>query len=78
MMPLVLPSPASVDRRRTVPVVDELRREALERLYQRRETVENLIRSLEDYQRVEAARSAVCVDINAVRKCSSDFSQSQI
>ena len=77
MMPLVLPSPASAERNRAGSV-NSLRRQALERLYRRRETLENLIRSLEDYQDAKTARRAVCLDINAVRKLSSDFAQSQI
>jgi len=76
MMPLVLPSPTSAERSRAVSV-NMLRRQALERLYRRRETVENLIRSLEDYQEANTGR-AVCLDINAARKSSSDFAQSQI
>ncbi|PWU12133.1 MAG: hypothetical protein C5B51_01250 [Terriglobia bacterium] len=67
-MPLMLPSPGSSVRSR-VPPVNLLRRQALERLYRRRETVENLIRSLEDYQRLKTA-DRPCVDISAARKCS--------
>jgi len=76
MMPLVLPSPTSAERSRVVSV-NMLRRQALERLYRRRETVENLIRSLEDYQ-ANGSRRAVCLDISAARKSLSDFAQSQI
>jgi hypothetical protein len=74
MTPLMLPSPASNQRSRSSPV-DLLRRQALERLYRRRETVDNLIRSLENYQEGRVSDHAVCVDINAARKCSSGFSQ---
>ena len=49
---------------------DELRREALARLYRRRVVVENLIRSLEDYQRAESARPAEISELISVRKCS--------
>lgn len=77
MTPLTLPSPASAERSRLLPV-DVLRRQALARLYERRETVENLIRSLEDYQRTKADPQAPCIDISARRKCSSNFSQLQI
>ena len=77
MMPLTLPSHVSAERSRLMPV-DVLRRQALARLYERRETVDNLIRSLEDYQRAKVTTQAVCLDISARRKCSSSFAQSQI
>jgi hypothetical protein len=76
MMPLALPSPTSAVRSRTVS--DMLRRQALERLYRRRETVDLLIRSLEDYHEAKTEIRAVCVDISAARKSSSNFVQSQI
>jgi len=74
MPPFTLPSPASAERSRLMPV-DVLRRQALERLYERREVVENLIRSLEDYERARTARRPACVDISSRRKCSSSFAQ---
>jgi hypothetical protein len=78
MTPLTLPSPASAERSRLMPV-DLLRRQALERLYMRRETVDNLIRSLENYQRTKtAAPPPVCIEITARRTCRSNFAQSQI
>ena len=77
MTPLVLPPPASTERSRVLPV-DDLRREALARLYQRRDTVDTLIRSLEDYQRSQARAGAICVDITARRKCSSNSARLQI
>ena len=77
MMPLTLPSPASAERSRLMPV-EILRRQALERLYERRETVDNLIRSLEDYQRSQVQTRPACVEISSRRKCSSDFAQSRI
>jgi hypothetical protein len=77
MMPLALPSPTSAERSRTESV-NMLRRQALERLYQRRKTVDNLIRSLEDYTEAKTHRGTVCVDISVARKLSSDFVQSQI
>jgi hypothetical protein len=76
MTPLALPSPTSAERSRAVSV-NILRRQALERLYRRREAVENLIRSLEDYQD-SAARRAACLEITGARRSSSDFAQSQI
>ena len=78
MMPLTLPSPASAERSRLLPV-NELRREALARLYERRDAVDNLIRSLEDYQRSRVETRPSCIDISvARRKCSSGFSRLQI
>lgn len=77
MMPLPLPSPASAERSRLMPV-EVLRRQALERLYERRDTVENLIRSLEDYQRTQVETRPTCVEISSRRMCSSSFAQSRI
>lgn len=78
MMPLTLPSPASAERSRLLPV-DVLRRQALARLYERRDTVENLIRSLEDYQRTQDGTKSVRIDeITVRRKCSSDSARLQI
>ena len=77
MMPLTLPSPASAERSRLMPV-EVLRRQALERLYERRETVDNLIRSLEDYERSKTTNQTICLAINSRRKCPSGFSRSQI
>ena len=77
MTPLTLPSPASAERSRLMPV-EILRRQALERLYERRDTVDNLIRSLEDYQRTKTTAAPNCVEITARRRCSSSFSQSRI
>ncbi len=45
------------------------RREALERLYQRREAVDDLIRSLERYQRY-APQKAECIRLSAGARCS--------
>jgi len=47
---------------------DDIRRRALERLYERRATVDELICTLERYQ--QQRRQAVCIDISAGRKCS--------
>jgi hypothetical protein len=69
MTPFMLPSPASVERTRGF-AVNSLRRQALERLYRRRDAVDNLIRSLEDYQRANTSGRATCVDITVARRCS--------
>jgi hypothetical protein len=47
---------------------DSIRRRALERLYERRSAVEQLIESLERYQRDQAAQRANCVEITFARK----------
>ena len=52
-----------------MPVDEDVRLRALERLYLRREAVDALIRSLEAYQEA-APRKAPCIPINAARKCS--------
>jgi len=69
MMPLSMPSPSSADRSRQISS-DFIHARALERLYQRRTVVENLIRSLEEYQRRHTPRRAECIEFSA-RKCSS-------
>jgi hypothetical protein len=51
---------------------DAVRRRALERLYERWSVVDNLIQSLEDYQREGGGQLAECISINAGRKSSSD------
>jgi hypothetical protein len=68
MTHLMLPSPASEQTREFA--VASLRRQALQRLYRRRDAVDDLIRSLENYQRASTARHATCQDISARRKCS--------
>jgi hypothetical protein len=49
---------------------DYVRRRALERLYERRAAVDELIVLLERYQDVQQRKLPACVPINAVRKCS--------
>lgn len=69
LMPIVLPRPSSAERSRLLSV-NQLRLRALERLYQRREAVDDLIRSLEDYQKIQEFKTADCVEFSAARKCS--------
>lgn len=69
MMPIALPRPSSAERNRLLSV-DELRLRALERLYQRREAVDALIASLEEYQKSTGPRRAECVEFSSARKCS--------
>ena len=50
-MPIALPAPSSAERIRLLSV-DAIRRRALERLYERKDAVEDLIRSLAGLQAV--------------------------
>jgi hypothetical protein len=68
-MPITLPAPSSAERVRLLSL-GTLRRRALERLYERRDVVEDLIMSLEGYQQCRKVRAAECIDFSAVRKCS--------
>jgi hypothetical protein len=67
--PILLPSPDSRERFRLLSE-DNLRIDALARLYKRRDAVENLIRSLEDYQCAVARRPAAIREFISERKCS--------
>lgn len=69
MMPLVLlPPPNSAERSRLLSV-NHIRERALERLYARREAVDDLIRSLENYQSHNSDEEE-CLEFKAGRKCS--------
>jgi hypothetical protein len=68
-MPIALLASSSAERVR-VSSADAIRRRALERLYERRDAVEYLIRSLEGYEKCHEGRAAACIDISAGRKCS--------
>lgn len=74
---ITLPPIASAERNRRIPV-DLIRRRALERLYERRAAVQDLIRALEEYQRSREIRLAQCIDFSAHRRCQSGFAQSRI
>jgi hypothetical protein len=67
-MPTALLASSSAEAVR-VSSADAMRRRALERLYERRNAVEDLIRSLEGYEKFHKARAAACIDISAARKC---------
>lgn len=67
MSPIPLPPPTSSEHNRLIPI-DLIRRRALERLYERRAAVQDLIRSLEDYQRSTKSRMAGCIELTAVRR----------
>jgi hypothetical protein len=69
-MPIPLPAPATMERNRRLSV-DALRQRALDRYYERRDAVNQLIAALEDYQRAREVRLAGCVDISVfAQKCS--------
>jgi hypothetical protein len=71
-MPLtVIPAVASIERSRLIPD-DFVRLRALERLYERKAAVEDLIRSLEGYERTTHRKMGECVPFNAPLKCSSN------
>jgi hypothetical protein len=55
--------------------MDLIRTRALDRLYQRREAVQNLISALEDYQESREARMAHRISLSSLRKCSSGFAR---
>ena len=74
---IVLPH-ASTEERSRLLSMDLIRSRALDRLYQRREAVQNLIHALEDYQKSREATMAHRVDFSFLRKCSSGFAQSRI
>jgi hypothetical protein len=66
---ILLPTISSPERNRLMSV-DLIRRRALDRLYQRKAAVEDLIQALEDYQRAESHQKAECIDFSVARKCS--------
>jgi hypothetical protein len=68
-MPIILPAPFSAERIRLLSV-DVIRRRALERLYERRDAVEELIRSLEGYENCHKPCAAECIELSVAQKCS--------
>jgi len=69
-MPLLnLPAPDSAERSRLL-CVSYLRQRALERLYARREAVDDLIRSLENYNQAQEDPVSECLEFSSGRKCS--------
>jgi hypothetical protein len=69
-MPIVLlPPPDSAERSRLL-AVDELRKQALERLYARRSAVDELIQSLENYQRSKGTPPGEYIELNNGLRCS--------
>jgi hypothetical protein len=74
---LTLPPVCSSERNRLLSA-DSIRRRALERLYERRETVENLIIALEGYQRARETRLAQCIALPPIPTSQSGFFRSRI
>ena len=74
---ITLPPTSSTERTRLL-AVESIRRRALERLYERKEAVLNLIQALEAYQESREERLAQCVSFAVSRTSPSDFSRSQI
>ena len=74
---LTLPPVSSSERNRLL-AADSIRRRALERLYERRETVRTLIAALEEYQRSRETRLAQCIAITALPTSQSGFVRSRI
>ena len=76
---ITLPPTSSAERNRHL-AVESIRRRALERLYERRNAVQNLIAALEAYQQSRETRLAQCVSFASIAASvrTSDFSRSQI
>jgi SOS response regulatory protein OraA/RecX len=63
-------TPHAPHQRTRVISVEALRRQALARLHKRLRTVDELIRSLESYERVRLTQRVDCAPIIRSRKCS--------
>ena len=74
LMPLVVPALADSGRNRRSSE-DALRQEALERLYRRREVVDDLIQRFEEYELVSQPRKATVIPFTAGRKCWSGYAR---
>lgn len=70
MMPICQLPPADSAERSRLLAVDTIRRRALERLYARREAVNDLIRSLENYQNCQSSSLAACLKFTHAQTCS--------
>jgi hypothetical protein len=71
---LMLPAPYTPERNRMLSV-NALRLRALERLYERREAVDNLIRSLEEYQAADSPKPAPVVAFTSAKRYWSSSAQ---
>jgi hypothetical protein len=77
-LPITLPAPSTAERYSRLSV-DDLRQQALLRLYERRSALQTLIGALEEYERSRDSRRAQCIDISAFApKYSSSSAQSRI
>jgi hypothetical protein len=66
LMPMPIHAVADSVRRNS----DEMRRRALERLYMRKAAVDDLILSLQNYEKIKQSKAPCIVPFNAARKCS--------
>ncbi len=66
--------PVSDQQRYRITATDSFRRRALERLYERRCAVDQLIESLERYQAAQSSRRANCVQITSAQTSTSKMS----
>ena len=66
--------PVSAQQRYRLSSTDSFRRRALERLYERRCAVDELIESLECYQSAQSSRRANCVEITSAQTTMSKLS----
>ena len=66
--------PVSAQQRYRLSSTGSLRRRALERLYERRSAVDELIESLERYQSAQASRRANCIEITSGQTSTSKMS----
>jgi hypothetical protein len=69
-MPIVVLPDADSAKRSRLLSVHYLRQRALDRLYARRDAVDDLIKSLEVYSKTQDEPSGDCVEFNSERKCS--------
>jgi len=69
MVPIALTSRSTAERSRSL-ASDHVRQRALQRLYEKKAAVEELIWSLEQYQNTQQKHRAECVEINAAPRCS--------
>jgi hypothetical protein len=66
LMPMPIHAVADAGRRNS----DEVRRRALERLYMRKAAVDELILSLQNYEKIRQSKTPCVIPFSAARKCS--------
>ena len=74
MLKNILPLPTSAERNR-ISTSDDIRKRALQRLYERQAAVNELIESLENYARCQNGQHAACSDLSGARRYSSGCAQ---